>query len=100
MSAEYSKTSPYATTLVFGNYLDILEHRKITKHPDDVLYEIDSVYKYRPDLLAYDLYSDATLWWVFAVRNPNVIKDPIFDFYPGVTIYVPKKTNLVTELGI
>jgi alpha-L-fucosidase len=100
MSAIYSKSSPYANTPVFGNYLDILEHRKIIKHADDVLYKIDSVYKFRPDMLAFDLYGDAGLWWVFAVRNPNVLKDPVFDFYTGVTIYIPKKTNLITELGI
>jgi len=40
------------------------------------------------------------LWWVFAIRNPNVIQDPIFDFQPGVIIYIPQKTNLTTALGL
>jgi hypothetical protein len=40
------------------------------------------------------------LWWVFAVRNPNVIKDPIFDFFPGQTIYIPNKNTLTTYLGL
>jgi len=34
------------------------------------------------------------LWWVFALRNPNVIEDPIFDMLTGTTIYIPKKENL------
>lgn len=99
MSA-YKKTSPYASTPVHGTFLDVLEHRKIPKKADDVTYKINSVYKYRPDMLAYDLYGDVNLWWVFAVRNPNVIRDPIFDFVPGTIIYIPKKDTLVSELGI
>lgn len=98
--ADFSKTSPYASTPNFGPFLDLLEYRKVVKRADDVLYQISTVYKYRPDLLAYDLYGDTTLWWVFVTRNPNVLKDPIFDFMPGVSIYVPKKTNLMIDLGI
>ena len=69
----YKKTSPYASTPVHGSFLDVLEHRKITKKADDVTYKINSVYKYRPDMLAYDLYGDSNLWWVFSLRNPNVL---------------------------
>jgi hypothetical protein len=100
MSTTYRNTSPYATTSSFGQFLDVLSFRKLTKHIDDVVYSVDNVYKYRPDLLASDLYGDSSLWWVFAARNPNVIKDPIFDFYPGVIIYIPKKANLTTDLGL
>ena len=53
-----------------------------------------------PDLLAFDLYGDSSLWWVFAIRNPNAIQDPIYDFQPGVIIYVPQKQNLTTALGL
>ena len=100
MTVTYNNTSPYAATQTFGSFLDVMTMRSITKRADDVAYQIDTIYKYRPDLLAYDLYGDSTLWWVFAARNPNVIKDPIFDFYPGVTIYIPKKSNLTTDLGL
>lgn len=100
MATTYKKNSPYAGTAIYGKFLDVLEYRKISKQPDDVTYKINSVYKYRPDMLAYDLYGDVNLWWVFAVRNPNTIKDPVFDFIPGKTIFIPKKETLVTELGI
>ena len=95
-----SKNSPYAATSTFGPFLDLLEYRAITKKSDDTVYAIDRVYQYRPDMLAYDLYGDAALWWVFVARNPNVLKDPIFDFRPGTTIYIPKKDTLVQDLGI
>jgi hypothetical protein len=67
---------------------------------DDVRYVIENQYRNRPDLLAYDLYGNAKLWWVFVQRNMSVIKDPIYDFVPGRTIYLPKQTNLEQYLGV
>ena len=52
------------------------------------------------DLLAFDLYSDSRLWWVFAQRNPNSLPDPFFDFVVGVGIYIPKLSTLTQVLGI
>ena len=96
----YSTTSPYAETSTFGNYLDVMTNRPIAKRIDDVLYEIDSVYNLRPDMLAHDLYGDSRLWWVFAQRNPNVLKNPLFDFRAGARIYIPKKATLQSDLGV
>lgn len=100
MAVTYKNSSPYSTTTKFGNFLDIMKYRTITKNPDDALYTIDTVYRYRPDLLAHDLYGDSALWWVFAMRNPNTISDPIFDFYPGNMIYIPSKATLTADLGL
>ncbi len=96
----YSSSSPYSQTRTFGNFLDVMVNRPISKLDDDVLYAIDSVYEFRPDILASDLYGDSTLWWVFAMRNPNVLKDPLFDFRAGVQIYIPKKATLQQDLGV
>jgi alpha-L-fucosidase len=98
--AQYKASSPYFQTGIYGIFLDVMTNRPITQKTDDILYEIDSVYEYRPDLLAYDLYGDSALWWVFAQRNPNVIKDPLFDFRAGYRIYIPQKTTLQQDLGI
>ena len=101
MRVQYSKTSPYFGTGLFGGkFLDILVNRAIDKQVDDVSFTINGIYQYRPDLLAYDLYGDSSLWWVFRARNPNVIDDPIFDFQSGVNIMIPKKTTLVNSLGL
>jgi hypothetical protein len=94
MSAKYSKSSPYFSTPKWGNFLDIMTPRTFEMSNSDVVYQIDNFYNMRPDLLAYDLYKDATLWWVFAQRNPNTLKDPIFDFITGTTIYIPPVTAL------
>ena len=98
--ATYSKSSAYFGTGQFGQFLDILEYRPIPKAATDVEYQIDAVYKHRPDMLAYDLYGDAKLWWVFTSRNPNVLQDPVFDFTPGQRIFIPKKETLVSTLGL
>ena len=96
----YAKTSPYYTTNVFSKSLDVLNYRAFPAQLDDQIITLTESYRNRPDLLAFDLYQDSRLWWVFAVRNPNNIKDPVFDFVPGRKIFVPKKETLVTALGL
>lgn len=96
----YSKSSPYYGTGLYGPFLDLAVARPITKLANDKLYQIDRVYHLRPDMLAYDLYKDSNLWWVFAARNPNTLKDPLFDFVTGNTIYLPTKATLTKDLGL
>jgi hypothetical protein len=100
MSATYSKTSPYANTPLWGEFLDVWSGITITPNVTDALYQIDSAYNLRPDLLAYDMYQDSNLWWVFAVRNPDTIVDPLFNFKTGVIIYVPTKATVNSAIGI
>ena len=97
----YPGTSPYQSTgVVNGKFLDIMVNRPIPMNPSDVYYTILPVYDLRPDMFAYDMYNNPSLWWVFAQRNPNRLKDPLFDFKAGLGIYVPKLDTLVQVLGI
>jgi len=98
--AQYSQSSPWSTTYQNNLYLELLEIRPVPAEADDFKYVIEGQYRHRPDLLAYDLYGNPKLWWVFVQRNMNVIKDPIYDFEEGTTIYLPKKTNLEKFLGV
>lgn len=98
--AAYSNASPWAHTRQNSLYLELLEIRPVPAENDDYRYVIENQYKHRPDLLAYDLYGNVKLWWVFVQRNMNVIKDPIYDFVPGTVIYLPKKSNLEKFLGV
>ncbi len=98
--ASYSILSPWYETESQNDYLDILTIRPVSAEPDDFLYTIESQYMYRPDLLAFDLYGEAGLWWVFMQRNMDVLEDPIFDFVPGTKIYIPKGSSLRTVLGV
>jgi len=101
METIYSTTSPYANTGIVNNtYLDFLKIRPVPAEADDFLYTIEPQYDYRPDLLAYDLYGDSALWWVFIQRNLDVLQDSVFDFVAGTQIYVPKGSSLRQALGI
>lgn len=100
MAVSYGKASPYSKTTIYNFFLDVADIPAIPKDPSDVQYPISAIYKNRPDLLAFDLYGDPNLWWVFSVRNPNVLRDPIFDFVPGTKIFIPKKENLQAALGL
>ena len=97
--ANYDSTSPYFTTKYTQFYLDTMVNRPIPKDQDDKLWVITQTYQYRPDLLAYDLYNTATLWWVFYQRNPNTLQAPPLDFTVGTSIYLPKITVLQETLG-
>jgi hypothetical protein len=96
---DYFRNSPYFKTEIKNNlYLDVLTMRPIPARADDILYKIEVQYTHRPDLLAYDLYADRNLWWVFSQRNLNVIRDPVYDMEAGVEIYLPQMKYLKGEL--
>lgn len=98
--ATYKPTSPWYLTKTNQHYLGILNIRPVSADVDDFLYTLEPQYTHRPDLLAFDLYGDPNLWWVFTQRNMDVIQDPIFDFVPGIKIYIPKNSSLKTALGL
>lgn len=102
MTTSYSSSSPYYNTQLSGNntYLGIWVPRPVPASPTDKLFTINGIYNQRPDLLAHDLYGDARLWWVFAMRNPNTLRDPLGDFVLNKLIYLPDSKKLKTSLGI
>jgi hypothetical protein len=100
MVTTYATSSPYHGTPQWGRFLDLLNSKTIPADITDALYQIDPPYNLRPDLLAYDLYQDANLWWVFAIRNPNVLIDPVFNFVAPAVIYVPTKVVVQQALGL
>lgn len=97
---DFTSYSPYAETDVTSFYLDVWNPRNVPILDDDVMVELPSQFEHRPDLLAYEAYGDSRLWWVFAVRNPSVLKDPIYDLVSGVKIYIPQKQTLLTALSV
>jgi hypothetical protein len=99
MAAQYDSVSPYYLTPFNQFYLAPYVDRVIPKLSDDALIQLNLTYQYRPDLLAYDLYNNPGLWWVFYQRNPNTLTRPPWDFRQGITIYLPKESTLKTVLG-
>ena len=97
--AQYDATSPYFTTPYQQFYLSTMVNRPIPSEADDSLFIINQTYQYRPDLRAFDLYDNATLWWVFYQRNPNTLTAPPWDFTADTQIYLPKISVLRSSLG-
>jgi len=97
--ANYTSTSPYFLTPYTTFYLDSMVNRPIPRENDDIYFRINQTYQYRPDLLAFDLYQQSELWWVFYQRNPNTLVAPPWDFEAGKSIYLPKITTLRSTLG-
>ena len=95
----YSQKSSYSDTPANDYYLDLMVNRPIPKIGTDKVYQINETYNMRPDLLAYDLYDDSELWWVFAQRNPDTLKNPLIDFSTGTYIFLPELETLRNTLG-
>ena len=95
MTAKYSPSSPWYKTEIKNNSLGIWSPRTIPSRDDDFEYTILPQYNYRPDI-----YGNPKLWWVFAQRNKDILFDPIFDFRAGTTIKLPRKTTLLSALGM
>ncbi len=99
MAVQYSKKSAYGLTGLNDHYLDLMVNRPIPKLDSDVEFTITQTYDMRPDLLAYDLYDDSELWWVFAQRNPDILKNPLIDFSIGTKVRIPTIDTLRVVLG-
>jgi len=98
--ATYDTASPYFATGYSQFFLDTMTNRPIPTVASDQYWTINLTYQYRPDLLAFDLYSNSRLWWVFYQRNPNTLTKPPLDFVAGAQIYLPQIATLQTVLGI
>ena len=77
-------------------FLDVNKLPVITSSVNDETYVIGSGFDERPDLLAHKIYGTSRLWWVFALRNPDLLKDPIRDFKSGVKITLPSPETVKT----
>lgn len=75
-------------------FLDVTKLPKIRESVYDEDYTIDFDVDERPDLLAFKIYGDSNLWWVFALRNPDELIDPIKDFKQGVSIKLPSAESV------
>lgn len=98
-TTKYSNTSPYYETGQTSWYLGVMTPRNIPALDSDQLITIKGAYVMRPDILSYQLYQTTRLWWVFSMRNPNIIKDPIYDFVEGIQIYITDRDALLGILN-
>ena len=83
----------------FEGFLDINSLPKIPVDAFEIDYKIKEAHNGRPDILAMELYGSPRLWWVFALKNPDIIKDPLNDFKPGVVIKTPSPETVKSFVG-
>ena len=92
---ENRNNSVYRTTPIKDFYLSYWDDSiKPMPRETDILLKIPPEFHLRPDLLAFDLYGNPNLFWIFAALNMDTIIDPINDFTAGKVIYVPVQGTL------
>ena len=93
--AEYKRESFIRNPQVIDQkFMGMNNLPKVYKNVRDESYIIGHGYDQRPDLLAYKLYGSTRYWWVFALRNPDILKDPIRDFTAGKQIILPAEETI------
>ena len=51
----------------------------------------------RLDSLAYQFYSDVTLWWIISIRNPNKVNFGSFFLTPGSQLAIPQNVSRIVD---
>ncbi len=97
--ANYNRFSPYKKTAQTSWYLDQYDPISIPNDDTDEFYTIPQKYDQRPWMLAKELYGNERLYYIFALTNMDIIKDPLYDFTVGTTIRVPTNTRIQRLLG-
>ncbi len=93
--SKYNKNSFIKSPRIFDKkFLDLNTLPKIVQSNGDAVYTIEPDYDERPDVLADKLYGSSELWWVFALRNPDILVDPLEDFTSGKEIFIPSTSAI------
>jgi len=66
-----------------------------TRQP--TLWKVEADEAGRPDLLAYRLYKDSTLWWAICIRNNLFF--PLIDLRAGMTVICPHVEDVIAGLN-
>ena len=70
----------------------------ITETPQDTVHTVKYNEVCRLDLLAYNYYNNALLWWVIAEAN-NIV-DPFIEIKEGTQLRIPSIEGLYAEGGV
>tara|TARA_B100001057_G_scaffold102418_5_gene99657 strand:- start:1740 stop:2042 length:303 start_codon:yes stop_codon:yes gene_type:complete len=100
MATVYKRDSNYAKTSMNRKYLNVYVPPLTTDtlSEETTTYTIQPKFNKRPDLMAFELFGSARLWWVFAHYNRDVLLDPIMDFTAGTKIIAPNSFQVTGTL--
>ena len=99
MAQNQKESSQYFDTpLVDNSYLDIARIRPLLPDVTDQDYTVPPKFANRPDLLAFELYNNPNLWWVFQLLNMDKLVDPQNDLVEGLVIRIATADRVFGEL--
>jgi hypothetical protein len=64
--------------------------------PEDILWEIESGYETRPDMISYRFYNTTHFWWLICFVNN--LNDPAYGFEPGQVIRIPPFNTITSYI--
>ena len=79
----------YSNTFQRDFYLDLWQDPGMAFSNNDEKKTIPTKYHLRPDLMATEIYGSPNYWWIFALRNKDILIDPVEDFVAGLEIRIP-----------
>jgi len=102
MVTNYKNTSMFKNVpqrSFYVEYLDSSNAIVISPDVNDITIIISHTHNLRPDLLSNEIYGTPDLWWIFTLRNPDSLLDPIYDFTTGKEIKIPTSERAFGFLG-
>jgi hypothetical protein len=94
----YNDRSFLRQTSIKNFYLDVSNLPSINYTKGDYV-TVPPECEYRIDLFSYQQFGTSRLWWVIALANADIIRDPIWDFKSGMQVFIPKDSALLENLA-
>ena len=95
---KYSVKSYLKNTGFKTFYLDVANLPKIPLTNGDII-QVPPECENRIDLFSYQQYGSSRLWWIIALANADIIRDPTWDFKAGMVVFVPRDEALLSSVS-
>lgn len=98
-SGDYYDSRSFLRDTNFKNfYLDVANLPKIKKSKGEIVV-VPTECEHRIDLFSFQQYGTSRLWWVIALANADIIRDPIWNFKSGLSLFVPRDASILEKLS-
>jgi hypothetical protein len=94
----YGERSFLRQTSIKNFYLDVSKLPVINYTKGDYVI-VPPECENRIDLFSYQQFGTSRLWWVIALANADMIKDPIWGFKSGMEVFIPRDSALLEKLA-
>jgi hypothetical protein len=95
---KYSNKSFLKNTEIRTFFLDVSNLPKIPLVNGDRI-QVPPECENRIDLFSYQQYGSSRLWWVIALANADIIRDPTWDFKAGMVVFVPRDEAFISSVS-